>query len=86
MALIKVYDLEKYPVIYHTKGKVEITDFGLKFDDPELEMPVIKTFDKISSFTIEVDVTEDMQEMSASFQRARSDRQARNNTAGQWTV
>ena len=87
MATIKIYPKDGSPAVtYYTNNRVEITDVGLKFDDPDIEMPVIKTFDRMSSFLISVDVTDEMHEKSLSYQRAKSDKVAKNKMAGQWTV
>ena len=88
MAVIKIYPKDGSPAQeYQTKNeRIEVTDVGVKFDDPEIEMPVIKTFDKMSSFEISVDVTDEMSEASALYQRCKSDSVAKNGTAGQWTV
>ena len=87
MAKITIKHTDKKTVVYETKSpKVEITDLGVKFDDPEIEMPIVKTFDNIESFKIEVEVTKDMQDRAAHVQKCKSDRVAKNGSAGQWTV
>tara|TARA_R110000787_G_scaffold5480_2_gene20039 strand:+ start:73 stop:336 length:264 start_codon:yes stop_codon:yes gene_type:complete len=87
MAKITIYPKDGSPAErFETSNKVEITEVGLKFDDPEIEMPVVRTFDRISSFEISVDVTDEMAEHSASYQRYKSDSVAKNKTAAQWTV
>lgn len=61
---------------------------GVRYFDPELELSVVKTFDKLKSISVAVEVDDRMKAISSGFQAQKSDKSKlnRNNRSAAWTV